>query len=106
MKTVHDVDFLAVQSHFHLLVDTSLKYVVIGVTDTLSVPTVTENPTTKQFIECGRIDRVVGSGETAVFTCPPGVVIGRHLVVMIDSSVGILTVCEITAEGCKFVEVL
>ena len=89
-------------SCIYVHLDTSLKDVVIGVTDVANDPTSHENPTTSQFTECGRINRVVGSAEMVVVTCPEGGVIGRHLVVMIDrSSPIILTVCEITAEGCE-----
>ena len=78
-----------------------LHNVVIGVKDV--APIVTSNPTTSDFKECGRIPGVVGSGETVMVICPPGGVLGQHLVVMIDtSSTGYrLQVCEITAGGGK-----
>ena len=75
---------------------------MIGVKDLAPIPTTASNPTTSDFTLCGRIDRTVGSAETALVTCLSGGVFGRHLVVMIDSSLNsVLTVCEITAEGYR-----
>ena len=81
----------------------NLKRVVIGLTHIASVPSITANPASGDFTECGRKNGIVGPAETIVITCPPGGIVGRHLVVMIDSSStsSILTVCEITADGCK-----
>ena len=77
--------------------DENLKKVVVGVKDI--APTTTSNPTTSDFTECGRIDGTVGSAETANVTCPPGGIIGRYLVVMLDDGAARLCACEITADG-------
>ena len=80
-----------------------LNNVLVGVKDVAPNPILDTNPTIADFKECGRIEGAVGSAETAVVTCPPGGVIGQHLVLMINSPSdrSQLTVCEITAEGGK-----
>ena len=78
-----------------------LHDVVIGVTDIAPRQGTTINPTTSDFTECGRINRIVDPAESVVVTCPLVGVIGQHLVVMIDSSNldSRLKVCEIAAFG-------
>ena len=79
----------------------NLKRVVIGVKDIASEPIVMANPTSIDFTNCGSHNGIVGPAETIVVTCPTGGIVGRQLVVMIDSSSSSsnLTVCEISAKG-------
>ena len=86
----------------------NLKRVVIGVKDIASEPIVMANATSNDFTYCGSHNGIVGPAETIVFTCPPGGIVGRHLVVMIDSSSSSsnLAVCEITAKGVSHTDSL
>ena len=88
---------------FILSSDHRLRDVLVGVKDIPPDLTSNPNPTVSDFKECGRIVGIVGSAETVVVMCPPGGVLGRYLVVMIDSSSADnrLAVCEITATGSK-----
>jgi len=78
-----------------------LKQVRVGVSDV--APEASVIPASPiNMAMCGTHDPPVPCSATLTVTCPPGGITGRYLIVQLEGSGNLLTICELTAYTSEF----